>query len=81
MPLLDVLVRRAKAGAVEVVIVGGDIVYMEGRFLNVDRNEALTELSASLSRADTTAETERSLIARHLIEPVKRFYENWTNEK
>lgn len=77
MPLLDVLVRRAKAGAVEVVIVGGDIVYREGRFVHVDRHEALGALSASLRRADTKAEAERRLIARRLIEPVERFYDDW----
>lgn len=37
MPLDEVLVRRAKAGAVQTVIVGGAVVYQDGTFTHVDR--------------------------------------------
>jgi cytosine/adenosine deaminase-related metal-dependent hydrolase len=77
LPLTDVLVRRAKAGAVETVIVGGAVVYHEGRFAKVDRDATLTEIARALDRPDTSAEAERRRLAAALIEPVRNFYRNW----
>ena len=77
LPLTDVLVRRAKAGAVETVIVGGVVVYHEGRFAKVDRDATLTEIARALSRPDTSAEAERRRLAAALMEPVRDFYREW----
>jgi 5-methylthioadenosine/S-adenosylhomocysteine deaminase len=77
MPLLDVLVRRTKAGAVESVIIGGDLVYREGRFLSIDRASVLEEISICLNRADTPAEAERRALAKALMKPVGGFYSGW----
>lgn len=79
LPLLDVLARRAKAGAVETVIIGGAVVYHEGRFARVDRDATLTELAHALDRADTVAEGERRALAADLIAPVRAFYEDWAS--
>ena len=75
IPLVDVLVRRAKAGAVETVMIGGSIVYSEGNFLNVNRATTLGEISTSLDRSDTPAEAGRRALAHRLMEPVRRFYD------
>jgi cytosine/adenosine deaminase-related metal-dependent hydrolase len=77
LPLVDVLVRRAKAGAVETVMIGGNVVYREGRFVNVDRAEALAEIAPSLNRADASTEAERRALAQSLLQPVKKFYDGW----
>lgn len=77
LPLVDVLVRRAKAGAVETVLVGGEVVYHEGRFTRVDREATLTEIAHALDRPDTPAEAERRRLAAALLGPVREFYRGW----
>ena len=77
LPLEEVLVRRAKAGAVETVIVGGAVIYHEGRFAKVDRDATLTEIARALDRPDTSAEAERRRLAAALMEPVRAFYRDW----
>jgi cytosine/adenosine deaminase-related metal-dependent hydrolase len=77
IPLVDVLVRRARAGAVERVMVGGRVIYAEGRFAAVDRAEVLDRIAAALSRPDTPAEAGRRWLAGALIGPVQAFYRGW----
>lgn len=77
MPLVDVLVRRAKSGAVQTVLIGGRAVYHEGRFLNLDREAILEEISSSLDRPDTAAEAAQRRLASDLMEPVRDFYKGW----
>ena len=76
-PLLDVLVRRAKAGAVETVLVDGDVIYHEGRFTRVDREATLDRIAEALACPDTTDETERKRLAAALMDPVRAFYSGW----
>lgn len=77
MPLADVIVRRAKAGAVETVVVGGATVYHEGRFTGVDREAALAAIAEALARPDTPQEAERRRLAAALMDPVRDFYRGW----
>jgi cytosine/adenosine deaminase-related metal-dependent hydrolase len=77
MPLVDVLIRRARAGAVSTVMIGGDIVYADGRFLRIDRDAILDAIARELNRPDTEAEARLRELARRLIDPVARFYEDW----
>ncbi len=78
MPILDVLLRRAKAGAVEMVMIGGDVVYRERRFLRVDRAATLKELAERLDRPDSPAEAARRSLARDLMGHVSEFYAGWS---
>lgn len=77
IPLADVLVRRAKAGAVETVLVNGDQIYHEGRFTYVDRAATLRDIAHALSQPDTPHEAERRRLAAALVEPVRDFYRGW----
>lgn len=77
MPLVDVLVRRAKAQAVETVLIGGRVVYDQGRFSGVDRAATLEQIARALDRPDTAAEAGRRRLAAELIEPVREFYRDW----
>jgi cytosine/adenosine deaminase-related metal-dependent hydrolase len=77
MPLVDVLLRRAKAGAVETVLVGGRTIYHMGRFPGLDRAAILDEIAAALNRPDTPREAEMRRLARDLMAPVARFYDGW----
>lgn len=71
MPLVDVLVRRAKAGAVETVVIGGETVYHEGAFLKVDRDAVLGEIARALGGPATPAESARRRLAEGLHAPVR----------
>lgn len=77
LPLIDVLLRRAKAGAVQTVLVGGKVVYRDGEFPGVDRLEVIGQISQSLNRDDTVSEARLRQLAGDLIEPVRKFYKGW----
>jgi N-acyl-D-aspartate/D-glutamate deacylase len=78
LPLVEVLVRRAKAGAVETVIVDGGVVYHEGTFTRVDRQATLADIARALDRPDTPHEAERRRLAAALLGPVGDFYRDWS---
>jgi cytosine/adenosine deaminase-related metal-dependent hydrolase len=44
MPLVDVLVHRAKSSAVRTVMIGGEVVYRDGNFTRIDRESVLGEI-------------------------------------
>lgn len=77
MPLVDVLVRRAKQGAVTTVMIGGNVVYDAGRFLHVDRHAILDQIARDLTRPDTAKEAELRRLSRALLDPVAKFYSDW----
>jgi cytosine/adenosine deaminase-related metal-dependent hydrolase len=81
MPLVDVLLRRAKAGAVATVLIGGTVVYDHGRFTRVDRDTVLDMIARDMRRADTAKEAALRQLSRQLLDPVARFYQDWPVKK
>jgi cytosine/adenosine deaminase-related metal-dependent hydrolase len=77
MPLVDVLVRRARSGAVRTVMIGGEVVYDDGRFTRVDRDAVLAAIAQDMQRPDTEAEARLRRLSRRLLDPVARFYGDW----
>jgi len=77
MPLVEVLVRRAKAGAVQTVLIGGRLTYQNGQFTPIDRQAILEEISRDLNRADSASEAARKRLAARLLDPVLNFYDGW----
>ena len=77
IPPVDVLVQRAKAAAVKTVMIGGDIVYENGRFTRVDKAAVLAELAERFARPLTAAETARRQLARDVFPHVQGFYGGW----
>jgi cytosine/adenosine deaminase-related metal-dependent hydrolase len=77
MPLVDVLVRRARAQAVETVMIGGRVVYHEGVFSQVDRDATLAAIARDLDRPDRPDELARKRLAAQLMKPVGDFYHGW----
>lgn len=77
MPVVDTLLRRAKAGAVESVMIGGQLVYHQGAFTRVSRPEVLAQITHAMTRPDTEAEAARRQLSRDLLGPVKDFYRDW----
>ncbi|MFQ3622056.1 MAG: amidohydrolase family protein [Acetobacteraceae bacterium] len=77
LPLLDVLVQRAKTGAVRTVMVAGDVIYHEGQFLRIDRAAVLEALARWFARPLTKAEQERAALAEAVFPHVREFYAGW----
>lgn len=74
---VDVLVQRAKTKAVHAVMVAGDWIYREGRFIHVDRNMVLSEIAERLSQPRSAAEMERITLAADVMPHVRRFYDGY----
>ncbi len=74
---VDVLVHRAKSGAVHSVMVGGNWVYRDRRFTRVDRDEILREIAQRLSLPLSAAEEDRRQLARSVMPHVRRFYDGY----
>src|SRR5262249_57148922 len=76
-PVLDAVVHRARAAAIDTVIVSGEVVLREGRVTRVDKAAALEELAGVLRQPRTSEEEHRRRLSRALAPHVRRFYEGW----
>jgi 5-methylthioadenosine/S-adenosylhomocysteine deaminase len=77
IPLVDVLVQRAKTSAVQAVMIAGEVVYSDGAFTRVDREAVLGELAARLAAPMTRAEENQRMLATSLMPHVRRFYDGY----
>ena len=78
--LVDVLVQRAKAGAVHSVMVGGDWIYRDRKFTRVDRDAVLADIAERFARPLRAEEVERQALARDVMPHVRRFYQGYLAE-
>jgi len=74
--IVDVLIQRTKPKAVETVLVAGEVVYNEGKFIKVNRDGILSEIAESLSYPLSKEEMKRQELARSVFPHVKKFYED-----
>lgn len=75
--LVDVLVQRAKAGAVHSVMIGGDWIYQDRKFTRVDRDAVLAEIAQRCARPLSANEVERQVLAKDVLPHVHRFYQGY----
>jgi 5-methylthioadenosine/S-adenosylhomocysteine deaminase len=76
-PVLDAVVHRARASAIDTVLVAGQVVLRDGRVARVDKVAVLEELAATLRRPLTPEEEYRGRLSRALFPHVRRFYVGW----
>ena len=76
-PILDAVIHRAKADAVKIVIVEGEILYQDGKFSRMDRDTVHNDLSEALRRPLRDDELERRRLSKPLLGCVKAFYEGY----
>ncbi|MCY7308916.1 MAG: amidohydrolase family protein [Rhodoferax sp.] len=74
LDMVDVLVQRAKAGAVHSVMVGGEWIYRKRRFTRVDRDRVLQEIAERMAQPLSAIEQERRVFARRVMPHVREFY-------
>ena len=70
-PVLDALVHRARAAAIDTVLVAGEVVLREGRITRVDKTAVLEELAATLRRPLTPDEEHRRRLSRAVFPHVR----------
>jgi 5-methylthioadenosine/S-adenosylhomocysteine deaminase len=76
-PTLDAVIHRAKARGVQTVMVGGEIVYQDGKFTRVNRDDALRELSDILKRPLSSEEQDRRRLSKAVLPHVRAFYDGY----
>jgi hypothetical protein len=59
------------------VMCDGEVIYDNGRFTRVDRDNALKTLHDELQRALADDEVERRKLSKALLPHVKKFYANY----
>lgn len=74
---VDVLVQRARGNAVKHVMIAGETVYKDGRFMKLDRDATLAEIAARMKAPLTPAELDRVTLAKSVFPYVKKFYDGY----
>lgn len=74
---LTALIHRAKTSHVRATIINGRIVYRDGKFTNVDRDEIFARLTAELARPALPDELARADLSERLMPHLKDFYADW----
>ena len=77
IPLLDVLLRRAKRSSVKTVVVGGEIIYKDGCFVKVNHKNILDQIHYDLSRKYTPKELNLRDVSKNILSTVEKFYLGW----
>ena len=70
-----------KPSHVDSVIIGGELVYEEGQFVKVDRNETLETIATVLSKPRTQDEIDRRWLRDKVFDEVQKFYRNYLDEE
>jgi 5-methylthioadenosine/S-adenosylhomocysteine deaminase len=76
-PVLDAVLQRAKTAGVRRVMVEGEVVYEDGRFTRVNRDEALQALHDLLAQPLTEQDKERRRLSHLVLPHVRKFYEGY----
>jgi len=74
VPFTDVLVQRARSGAVHSVMIGGRWIYRARQFTSIDRDAVMAEIAQRLALPLTASELARRQLARDVMPHVQRFY-------
>jgi len=77
---VDAVVHRARAAAVDTVMVAGEVVLAGGRFTRVDKAAVMEELAASLRAPLRPEEERRQRLSREIFPHVQRFYDGWLSD-
>jgi cytosine/adenosine deaminase-related metal-dependent hydrolase len=72
-----VLIHRAKTQHVRATMIEGRVVYRDGKFAFVDRDEVLARLASDLNRPPRPDELERASLSRRLLPHLHNFYRDW----
>lgn len=77
IPLLDVLVQRARTKDIESVFIQGEKIYHQGRFTKVDHTAVLSEIAHKLAAPRNAEEQTRRALSQTVFPHVKDFYRHY----
>ena len=77
VPAVDALVRRGKPSCIETVMVGGELVLHEGRFVHIDEDAVLQEIADILGRPATPEQVRERDMAKRLQPHIRAFYDGF----
>lgn len=80
IPFVDVLVQRARTNAVSGVMIGGEMLYENGRFTRIDRDHVLAEIAERFREPLTEPEQARQMLARQILPHIRKFYDGYLDE-
>lgn len=74
---LDAMIHRAKTRDVSAVMIEGEVVYEDGRFTKVDRDEILARIHEALSAPRDQEELDRHWLREQVFPTVIDFYDGY----
>jgi cytosine/adenosine deaminase-related metal-dependent hydrolase len=74
---VDAFVLRAKPAHVRRVLVAGNEIYRDGRFLGLNKSEILHDLAQSMSKPISATEADRASLASELMAYVESCYRSY----
>jgi cytosine/adenosine deaminase-related metal-dependent hydrolase len=77
VPILELLVQRARAQHVDAVLIDGEVVFADGRPTRFDGDAVVAELRRRFARPLAPHEQERRALATALRPHVRAFYRDW----
>jgi cytosine/adenosine deaminase-related metal-dependent hydrolase len=80
-PFLDALLHRARPAHIESVVIGGELVYHEGRFTRIDREGVLAELQEQLRAPLSAREEAGRELSRRLLPFIRSYYTGWLDDE
>ena len=77
IPLVEVLLRRAKRSSIKTVIIRGEVVYKDKEFVKIDDKKILENIHHDLSRKDTPNEAKFREVSKSILPTIESFYSGW----
>ncbi len=77
LDVVDLLLYRGKATHVDTVMIQGEVVVKDGRFIKMDRAEVLREIKEQFARPMEGQALEAKKLANGLTPFVEEFYKDW----
>ncbi len=77
--VVDAVLHRAKSGAVDTVIIGGELVYEDGMYTRINKQEVLQALADSLADAPTAEDLTRRKLIADALPYVREYFRNYAD--
>ena len=78
--IVDALIYRGKGLDVDTVMVDGDVLLMDKKFLKVDKAEVAARLKESLARELTDREARAARLSEDILPYINRWFSEWDLE-
>ena len=78
--VVDALIYRGKGLDVDTVMVDGEILLRDKKFLKADKAEVAARLKESLSRELTDRETRAARLSEDILPYINRWFSEWNLE-